>query len=226
MRKILTSRAVLIVTGFLLVGIATVVHASSTSQFNLTINPGTLTVDIVDASYSSIASPSVTFEAHTFSFSCGTSTATFGSSTERIYVQNPDAADDGWVVSLAAAATTSTWDSASSSAEFDFNDTSGGGCTDGADPDSIAGKMIVDPSGGTVATGSCSSCSTTGVSVGSSATFDQGSTDSITIFSGNSTSTDIGDWYVTGVSISQTIPGEQAAHSDYSISLTLSIVAS
>lgn len=201
------------------------VHGSSTSEFNVTINSGTLSVDITDASYASVASPSVTFSSQTFSFNCGTTTASFGTTTERIYVQNPDSADDGWTVSLAAAATTSTWQSASSSAEFDFNDYDGA-CTDGADPDSVAGRMTVDPSAGSISTGNCASCVTTGVSLGSSATFNQGSTDSITIFSANASSSDIGDWYVTDVDMTQTLPPEQAAHSDYSINLTLSIIAS
>lgn len=51
-------------------------------------------------------------------------------------------------------------------------------------------------------------------------------TDSITILAGASGSDDVGDWKLTGVSISQTIPAEQAAASDYNIDMTLSILAS
>jgi hypothetical protein len=64
------------------------------------------------------------------------------------------------------------------------------------------------------------------VTKGSSNAFDQGTTDSITIVSGAAGSDDIGDWKLTGVAISQKIPGEQPAASDYDINMTLSIVAS
>ena len=60
-------------TAGLLVGVfaltsAAGVYAASTSNFTLTVNPGTLTVDIVDAAYVSVASPSVTLGAVTAGF--------------------------------------------------------------------------------------------------------------------------------------------------------------
>lgn len=45
-----------------------------------------------------------------FSFACQTATGTFGSGSQQIYVKNPDGADNGWVVSLAASAPTAIWD--------------------------------------------------------------------------------------------------------------------
>ncbi len=36
------------------------VYAAATSNFTLTVNPGTLSVDIVDGSYVAVGSPSVT----------------------------------------------------------------------------------------------------------------------------------------------------------------------
>lgn len=86
--------------------------------------------------------------------------------------------------------------------------------------------MTVDPSGGTLAVGSCASCATTSITKGSSASYLEGSVDSVTILTGAAGSNDIGDWKLTGVSISQKIPAEQAAASDYDINMTLSIVAS
>lgn len=206
--------------------VATYVYASDTSEFQITINAGTLAVDIVNGSYVTVGSPAVVLDAATFSFSCGSTTGTFGSSTEQIYVTNPDAADNGWVVSLAASATTALWDSAGTSEEFDFNDASSSGCADGADADSVAGQLTVDPSGGTLAAGACASCDTTSVSLGSSDAFEQGVTDSITIVTGASGSDDIGDWTVRGVDLSQTLPAEQSAQGDYAIDMVLSIVAS
>jgi hypothetical protein len=86
--------------------------------------------------------------------------------------------------------------------------------------------MTVDPSAGTLSTGECLSCATTNVTRGASNAFSEGATDSITILTGAAGSNDIGDWRLTGISISQTIPGEQPAASDYDISLTLTIASS
>ncbi len=205
-------------------------YAASTSSFTQTINPGTLSVDIVDGSYVTVGSPSVAMSAATFSFACQSSTGTFGTASEKLYVKNPDAADSGWVVSLAAAATSTTWSSAGTG--FDFNDPATAGCADSSgtqDTDTLAGQMTVNPSAGTLAVGQCSSCATTNVTKGSSAAFDAVNgtpVNSITILTGAAASNDIGDWTLTGVTISQTIPAEQPAASDYAISLTLSIVAS
>lgn len=213
--------AVLLIVGM---GMSTYALASSTSSFAQTIGSGTLSADIVDGSYVSVGSPSVTMSAATFSFGCQTSTGTFGSGTEQIYVQNPDAADNGWSLTLAASAPTDIWDSAGT--DFDFNDATGAGCSDGGDTDGLAGQMTVDPSVGTLAVGQCASCVATNVTKGSSAAFDEGTTDSITVLTGAAASDDVGDWTLQGVSISQKIPAEQPAAGDYSISLTLSVTAS
>lgn len=214
-----TALALLVVSGA-----GTYVFASSTSSFTQTINAGTLATDIVDSGYSTVASPAVAMNAVTFSFSCQTATGTFGAAEELIYVSNPDAADGGWVLSLAASATTDVWDSAGT--DFDFNDSSGSGCTDGADTDSLGGQMTVDPSGGTLAVGQCGSCVTTNVTKGSSTAYVEGTTDSVTILTGAAGSDDIGDWKLTGVSISQEVPAEQPAASDYDIDMVLTIAAS
>jgi len=206
-------------------GGATYVLASSTSNFTQTINAGTLAVDIVDGSYVTVGSPTMAMSAATFSFSCQTKTGSFGTASEVIYVSNPDAADNGWTVSLAAQATTDIWDSAGT--DFDFNDPTGSGCTDGADAgDTVGGQMTVDASVATLAVGQCASCVTTNVTKGSSAAFNEGTTDTITILTGAAASNDIGDWKLTGVSISQKIPAEQPAASDYDINTVLSIAAS
>src|SRR6476620_10907082 len=85
---------------------ANYVFGASTSDFSQTINAGTLTTDIRDASRVSVTSPSVSMSAKTFSFNCpsggSASTGTFGSSTQRIYVDNPNAANNGWTLTLAA----------------------------------------------------------------------------------------------------------------------------
>ena len=145
------------------------VYAAATSNFTLTVNAGTLSVDIVDGSYVTIGSPSVALGAVTAGFGCQAATGTFGTASQVIYIKNPDAADNGWSVSLAGSATTAVWDSAGT--DYDFNDAGGSGCTDGADADGFGGQMTVDPSGGVLATGACASCAATNVSKGTSAAF-------------------------------------------------------
>lgn len=224
-QKIYIATMALVVSG----AMTAVALASSTSNLTQVINPGTLSVDIVNGSYVTVASPTVAMSAKTFSFSCQTggsaSTGTLGTATEQIYVVNPDAADNGWTVSLAASAATDVWDSAGT--DFDFNDPTTGGCTDGAgDADALGGQMTVDASGGTLAVGNCASCVTTNISLGSSTAFNQGTTDSITLLTGATASNDIGDWTLRGVAISQTIPAEQPAANDYDINMVLSVLAS
>jgi hypothetical protein len=165
------------------------VFASATSNFAQTINAGTLTIDIVDGSYVTVGSPAVTFTAAPFSFTCQTATGAFGTTTQRIYIKNPDAADNGWVASLAASAPTAFWDGALS--DYDFNDSTTAGCTDGADADALGGQMTVDPSVGTLATGVCLSCVTTNITKGSSNAFVQSSVDSITLLTAAAGSSDV-----------------------------------
>lgn len=211
-----------LVVSFMVAG----VFASNISEFSITINPGTLAIDIVNTttSYSTVASPTVTFSSATASFSCGSATGTLGTTTQAVYVSNPDAADNGWTASMAATGgATSYWDG--TVADMDFNDTTGSGCSDGADTDSLKGRLTVNPSVGSVAVGQCGSCTTTNVSAGSSSAFNEGVTNSITLFSASAGSNDIGDWTLQGVSLTQTIPAEQPADS-LTIDMTLSVVAS
>jgi len=217
----------LLVLGFafiFIIGTASIALAANTSNFQQTITAGTLSVDITDASYVTVGSPSVTFGSTAFSFSCQTTTGVFGTTTQQIYIQNPDAADNGFTVSLAGSSPTAVWDSAGT--DFDFNDPTSAGCADGGDADTVGGQMTVDASVGTLATGDCAGCSTTGITLGASDSFEEGTTNSITLLTAASGADDIGDWTVQDINISQTIPAEQPAATDYNINMTLSILAS
>jgi len=209
--------------GYILLMSHIVVLASSTSNFTQTITAGSLAIDIVNGSYVTVASPAVAMGSKTFSFACQTSTGTLGTVTQMIYVYNPDAADAGWTASLAGSATTALW--ASAGPDYDFNDPTTSGCTDGADADAFGGQMTVDASGGTLAKGQCATCVTTNVTKGSSGSFNEGTTNSITVLAGAAGSDDIGDWTLIGVAISQKIPAEQIPATDYNINMVLSIVA-
>jgi hypothetical protein len=124
---------------------------------------------------------------------------------------------------VAAAATSSVWDSAGT--DYDFIDPTGAGCTDGGDPDALGGQMSVDPSVGTLAVGQCGSCTTANVSKGSSSAFNQGTVDTITLLTATAGSDNTGDWKLNGVNISQTIPAEQPAASDYDINMVITVTA-
>jgi len=209
--------------GYVLLMSQIVVLASSTSNFTQVIGTGTLAIDIVNASYVTVASPAVAMSAKTFNFVCQTSTGTLGTASQMIYVFNPDVADAGWTASLAGSATTAVWDSAGT--DYDFNDPTGSGCTDGVDTDVLGGQMTVDASGGTLAVGQCAACVITNVTKGSSGSYNEATTDSITVLAGAAGSDDIGDWTLIGVAISQKIPTEQPPAADYNINMVLSIVA-
>ncbi len=213
---------------FLVAMISGTAVAANNSTLNQTINAGTLSTNILDASRVAVGSPAVTMSAMNFSFSCqsggSSSSGTFGTNTERIYVDNPDGADNGWTLTLAATSgVTSKWTSGGNF--VDFNDPTGSGCTDGADAgDSVGGQMTVDPSVSTLTT-DCGTCVVTNVTKGSSAAFNQGTLDSITLLTAAAGSDDIWRGYLTGVDIKQTIPAESPAGS-YNINLTLTATAS
>lgn len=212
---------------FVLIGLlgigGLIVLAQTNTQFNQTINPGVLSIGIVDGSFNTVPSPAVTFGAVNFDFACQSTTGTLGTASQQLYVENPDGADGGWVASIAANSVTSFWDGGP--ADYDFNDPSGSGCTDGGDADSLRGQMTVNPAVGTLAVGNCLSCTTTNISLGSSASFNQGTLDSITLLNAAAGSDDVGDWTFRGVALSQTIPAEQAVASDYDIPMVVSVVA-
>jgi len=216
-----------LVAGFIFIFIlsgSSLVLAAGTSNFQQTIIAGTIAVDITDSSYVTVGSPSLALSNRAFSFSCQTSTGTFGTTSQQIYIVNPDAADNGFTVSLAGSATTAVWDSAGP--DFDFNDPATSGCTDGVDTDTVGGQLTVNAAAGTVTQGACLACNTTGVTLGSSAAFNEGVINSVTLVTAASGSNDVGDWYVRGIGLSQTIPAEQAAAADYDINMTLSIIPS
>lgn len=181
---------------------------------------GALTVDIVDGSGTPVASPSMAMGAINVSFTSQTANGTFGVAAEKVRVENTTASPQ-WTMSIAAnTGPTAFWDGAS--ADYDFNDpTAQAG--DGADADSLGGQMTLDPSVATITPQS--GCSNTGLTLGPSASFDEGVTDSITLLSAGATAETSCYWDLTGVSVSQTVPAEQVVDS-YSIMMTLTVVAS
>ncbi len=183
--------------------------------------PIVLTGDIVNASNVSVANPSVAFTARAFDFNCQVSTATLGVAAEQIRVVNTTA-NTAWTLSLGATSGAGAAWSGGGSNTYDFNDPTSGGCGDGGDADSVGGQLTVDPSVAVITPDA--SCSSTGVSKGTSAGFNQGVIDSITLVTGSATAETNCMWNVTGITLSQQIPAEPAAAS-YSLGLTLTLVA-
>lgn len=125
-------RKTAILLALLVAAVAVFVPASSFAATNPSlsqvINAGTLSVDIVDGSNVSVASPAVAFAATSFSFSCQPSTATLGTASEKIQVKNP--LYGGVKVDLNAVTPASdVWTSGGNT--YKYNDATGAGCTNG-----------------------------------------------------------------------------------------------
>ncbi len=202
---------------------------TDTTQLSQTINAGTLATEIRDASRATVASPAVAMSAVTAGFDCLTAgnrpTGTLGTNTERVYIDNPDAADGGWVLTIAGSATTAVWTDGGSNT-YDFNDAGSSGCTDGADAgDAVGGQMTIDPSGETINEDYSGSDVTTGLTKGGSSAFVEGTTNSITLLTAAAGALDVWRGYLTGIAVYNTIPAEQVAAS-YTLTLTVTLVAS
>lgn len=214
----------------LLVVQAVPASAAPASDLTQNITAGTLAVDILDASRAAVTSPSISLSAKSFSFNCqsggSASTGTLGSNTQRLYAINPGATTpNGWNITIAATSgATATWSNTGATKKFDFNDSGTSGCSDSADTDTYAGQLSLDPSVATLTT-DCATCTTTGVTKGSSASFIEGTADSLTLLAASSSASNPFRGYLTGVGVSQTIPAEQQPDSTYSLNLTMTITA-
>lgn len=181
-----------------------------------------LSVDIVDASGNSVSNPSATFSAINSSFECQVSTSTLGTSSQRIRLTNTTTSP-AWSLSIAATAgATASWTSGSNS--YDYNDTSGStaGCADGSDADSLAGALTVNGAFATITPSS--GCNTTGVSLYSSSSFNEGVLDSKTLMTGSSSAQTNCHWDLTNVSLSQRVPAGTPPGT-YTLGLTITVVA-
>lgn len=181
---------------------------------------GTLSVDIVDAGGTPVSAPSIAMGTMALSFTYQTVNGTFGASAQKIRVDNTTG-NAQWSLTLAATGgATAFWDG--TPADYDFNDpTANAG--DGGDADSLGGQMTINPSGATITPQS--GCNTTGLTLGSSAAYSQGVVDTITLLSAGSSAGINCYWDTTGITVSQTVPKEQPAASDYNINMTLTVTA-
>lgn len=198
--------------------------AGSTSLFTYSIYAtatmtavGELTSDIVDSGGSPVSDPYLFMTTSTFSFAFQTATGTLGVSEQRVRVNNTTASAE-WSLTIAANTTTAYWGGGT---DYDFNDATAS-AGDGGDADSLGGQMTIDPSGGSIAPEG--GCSETGLTLGSSASFNEGTTDSITLVTAGATADTSCYWDFTDMDVSQTIPAEQEADL-YLIDLVVTVTA-
>ena len=192
-----------------LAGFTTPVHAAltATSTLSQTINNGTISTDFRDASNALVSNPTFNMNATTISTSTQTVTGTLGTASQRLSVDNPGGAPNGFTLTLNATVPgTGTW-------------TSGGNTYPYNGASAAAGQLTVNPSAGTwtALTGS-----TTAITKGTSATF-SGAT-AITLATASATLEDIWNGYVIGIGLSQTIPAGKPAGT-YTISMTQTVAA-
>lgn len=181
-------------------------QSSTNSQITQAITAGVINTSIRNSSNVVVASPSFAMTSIAASTSQQTATGTFGDNAQRITVDNPGGANNGWTLALNASIPgTSTWTSGANN--YAYNGTAG------------TGQLTVNPAVSTITpvTGAI-----TGVTKGTQATF-SGSTP-ITIMTASAATAPIWNGYLTGVGLSQTIPAGQALGT-YTINMTQTVTA-
>lgn len=208
MKKNVALSAVAIAIGAVLIGAPAAMAAlTANSQLTQQINAGTLSTDIRDAAGAVVATPSFAMSAVSLSNSQQTSTGTFGSNTQRITVDNPGGANNGWTLALNATTPgTGTWTSGANT--YAYNGTA------------ATGQLTVNPTPSvlTAATGA-----TTNITKGTAAAFS--GTTPVTLLTAAAASDDIWNGYLTGVGLSQTIPASQQGGA-YTLNMTQTVTAS
>lgn len=206
LRRLASKVSILAIAGVVLVTPAAYAALTADSDLTQTVNPGSLSTSVLDSGGAPVGSPSFGMTATTASTTTQTSTGSFGENNQRITVENPGASNTGWTLALSG---TGSWsDGGTNTYPFDA-------------ATSAAGQLTVDPSVGTLTPTFGTS---TGITKGSSATFNNGVVDSIELLNAGASSDDVWSGYITGVSLSQTVPAGSAAAS-YSLTVTQTVTA-
>ena len=204
----LASLAILLIAGVVVETLPVNAATTASSQLSQSVGAGSLSTSIRDSSGSVVSSPSFAMNAATISTSTQTVTGTFGSSSQRITVDNPGGATNGWTLALAATTgATATWTSGGNT--YAFNGTS------------TTGQLTVDPSVSTLTV--TSPATSTGITKGTASTFTAATP--ITLLTASSSADTIWNGYITGVGLSQVIPASQASGT-YVINMTQTVTAS
>ncbi len=200
------SAIIAVATFMAAVAVPTAAHAALNANLSQVINPGTLSVDFVNASNVTIASPAVSFGAVSFSFACQPGTATLATASQKLQVKNPKKA--GVLVDINAVVPASAVWSDGGTNSYKYNDATGAGCTNG--------QLAVGSDATLVKTvGANAPVYTTpgGAFTGTSA---------VTLL--NNTSSTAYNADITGYTLTQQIPAEQT-NGTYSLPMVVSYVA-
>lgn len=183
-------------------------QTAADSEITQAITAGNLSTSIRNASGAVVPSPTFAMNQVAASTSMQTSTGTFGSTDQRITVDNASGGSI-WTLALNVADPgDSEWISGSDS--YPYN-----GAT------AAAGQLTVNPAAGTLAPSA--GFSATGVSLGTQATFS--GSGSITLATASAGAAPIWNGYITGIGLSQTIPASQPIGA-YGIEMVQTVTAS
>lgn len=175
----------------------------------LITSSGVLSLAFVDAADAVVANPTFAFNNTPVSTQAQSTTATFGTSSQRLKVFN-SLSTTGWTVGLAATGgPTAAWQRSGGGAQYAYNS-------------STNGQLAVNPTAGALAPQA--GCTVNGLSLGSAAAYNQGVIDSITLLNATSSAQMACGWYLTGVGLTQQIPAAQPTGS-YSMDVTATVVA-
>ncbi len=178
--------------------------SNGSSDLYQTINEGTITTDIRDSNNALVSNPSFDLTNATVSTSQQTTTGTLGTNDQRLSVDNPGGANNGFTFTLNATNPgTSQWSNGTNT--YSYNDTPANG------------QLTIDPS---TSTWTARVGTTTSISKGVQASF-TGPT-AITLATSSSALEDIWNGYVTGIGLSQTIPANTPA-GNYTIQMTQTV---
>ncbi len=186
---------------------------------------GPLEVTIVDDTGNPVASPTLDFNTIETGFTCQTVNATLGTTTQKIRVTN-NSANPNWVLNLAALlGNTAVWESLLLH-KYDYNDPAGSpaGCSDGGDTDNLAGQMSINLANVVISPSPTPGCTTNGVNIGSSSSFNENVVDSISLVNASAAADVLCYWDITGIEVTQIIPAEQKAGS-YTLQMDLNAVS-
>ena len=186
---------------------------------------GVLSINFVNDAQALIA-PTVTFDSKNMLFECQTSTSqtVFGGSYIRV---NNDISESGWTASIAATdGPAATWYDPVSGNRMDFNDGAGSpaGCYAGSDGDTYPGQLTVNSGALTIARQKAG-CSASGLSAGSTASFQETVLDAVTLYSASSSSDIFCWWDIGNLTFDQRIPPLTPA-GEYELDMTVTVTAS
>lgn len=197
----------LVAVAAVMLPVATYAATTADSQLTQQINAGVLSTSIRDAAGAEVTNPVFAMSPVQASTVQQTATGTFGDNAQRVTVDNPGGANDGWTLTWNATTPgTGTWSSGADN--YQYNGTP------------AQGQLTVNPAEATLTPVIGGN---TGVTLGSAASFT--GTTPVTLINAAAASADIWNGYITGVGLSQTIPAGQAIGS-YTLDMTQTVTAS